>query len=334
MKRQCSIALFAVSAFTSALLSSGCVVKDISSTVEQTVKGDYYLKSKKYDQGKESFRREVLENPGSALAHYYYGRFLLQNGEEKEALEELEQARRLDSDNVKILFWTGVAYGENKNRTQEAAHYRAALRIDKNHLQSLIYLGHSYTEDRRWEDALKLYNRALEIWPGSPSSLYNRALILRKLGRTPEERVALHQYLALYPSGAMARRATVHLNGLDDFTYRNHHLGARTITLEKIWFEPLSAKLNGASNDSLRVIGNITKNMEGADLQIVCFQKNNLQLAKQRARAIKGYLLEEFPEITPNRIGISWFAEPQVIEIKNKKKKVEESVSFFTTARK
>jgi hypothetical protein len=51
------------------LLSNGCVVKDIGQTMEQTVKGDYFLKSEKYEQGRESFQQEVRENPESALAN-------------------------------------------------------------------------------------------------------------------------------------------------------------------------------------------------------------------------------------------------------------------------
>ena len=66
---------------------------------------------------------------------------------------------------------------------------------------------------------------------------------MKRLGRTPEEKLAWHEYLSIYPSGAMARRATANLNYLSDFAYRNHKLGPRTITTEKIYFEPFSPKL-------------------------------------------------------------------------------------------
>lgn len=320
-------------------LTSGCVkeigntVGQIGSTVEQTVKGDYYLKSKKYEQGRESFSKEVRENPNSGLAHYYYGRFLLQGGEDKQALKELKLARDLEPTNADYLFWTGVAYGANDNREQEANQYRAALRQDKKHLQSLIYLGHSQLESKQYQEALITYNRSLEIWPGSPSSLYNRALIMRKLDRTPEEQVALHEYLARYPTGAMARRATTYLNALGDYTYRNHHLGGRTVTTEKIWFEPLSAKLSAASEESLNVIGSVVQNMQDGTLQIVFYQKNNQVLARNRALAIKHYIQKEFPRIGSQRIGVSWFGEPHVITVKKKKRKIDESASFFISVR-
>ena len=65
------------------ILLSGCVVKNVGTTVEHTFKGDYYLTSGKYEEGRASFAREVQENPESALAHYYYGRFLLQDDDYK-----------------------------------------------------------------------------------------------------------------------------------------------------------------------------------------------------------------------------------------------------------
>ena len=49
---------------------------------------------------------------------------------------------------------------------------------------------HPVSEKKKYDEALNLYSRALKIWPGSPSALYNRALILKKLGRTPEELLA------------------------------------------------------------------------------------------------------------------------------------------------
>lgn len=320
-------------------ISSGCIkdigstVGNIGSTVEQTVKGDYYLKSRKYEQGRESFKAEVLESPNSALAHYYYGRFLLQAGDEKEALKELKRARDLDPANADYFFWTGVAYGGNGNKALEVKQYQAALRLEQKHLQALIYLGHSQLESKDYKEALETYNRALAIWPGSPSSLYNRALILRRLGRTPEEKVALHEYLARYPTGAMARRATAHLNAIGDFTYRNHHLGARTATIEKIWFVPLTAELSPASEDSLDLIGSVIKNMQNGTLQVVFYQKNNPVLAKKRAVAIKRYLEKEFPGLGRRGIGVSWFGEPQVITVEKKKQKIDESASFFTSMR-
>lgn len=317
----------------SAALVSGCVVKDIGTTVEHTFKGDYYLKAEQYEKGRESFAKEVAENPDSALAHYYYGRFLLQDNDYELAVVHLNKARDLDPQNGDYHFWAGLAYGGLGDIKNEEASYRTALQLDDDHLQSLIYLGHIELQKKRYQQALDLYSKALDIWPDGPSALYNRALILHQLGRSPEERRGWLEYLSRYPSGAMALQATDYLNMLGDFTFRNHRLGARTVTTEKIWFEPFSSILDASSHESLNVIGSIFENLDTGTLQIVVYQKNNKDLAREKAQAIKRYLVDEFPSIKPNKIGVSWFSEPHKVTIKKKNLTIDESVSFFVTAK-
>lgn len=314
-----------------AVLLSGCVIKDVGLTVEHSIKGDYYLSSEKFEQGRDSFALEVQQNPDSAMAHYYYGRFLLQDSDYKLALEHLKKAAKLDSDNPDYHFWTGAAYGTQKMIKEEEASYRLALEWDSNHLQSLVYLGHVELRKKRYEEALDLYGRALDIWPASPSSLYNRALILQRLGRTPEERVAWLDYLYQYPSGSKARRATEYLNRAGDFNFRNHYLGATAVTVEKIRFVPFTAELAEASHESLNLIGEVFQDMEKGTLQIVTYQLKNKQLAKERAIAIKQFLHAKFPMLTAKQIGVSWFAEPQNISIRGKELSIDEAVSFLVT---
>lgn len=312
---------------------SGCVVKDMGRTMEHSIKGEYYLTNKKFEQGRSSFAQEVKENPDSSLANYYYGRFLLQNRDYTAAVKYLETAKKLAPDKADHYFWTGIAYAGLGKSSKEAQNYLKALEIDPAHLQSLIYMGHIRLARKKYWQAAEYYDMALEIWPECPSALYNRALIAKHYGRTPEEQVAWLEYLSLYPSGKKARKATDHLNASRDFTFRNHTLGRRTVTTEKIYFEPLSAIISRASYESLDLVGGIFQNMDRGKLQVVVYQKNNKQLARDRAMAIKQYLVNEFPDITPADVGASWFSTPQKIKIKKKTVMIDESVSFFISTR-
>lgn len=327
MKHKIFILCMIFSVFT----SSGCVVKDIGQTLEHTLKGDYYLESNQSDRGRDSFSREVQENPESALANYYYGRFLLRENEHKKALKYLTKASALEEDNADYHFWAGVAFGANGMVSKEEKSYVKALRIDEQHLQSLIYLGHRRLAKKKYKEALKLYTQALDIWPDSPSALYNRALILNNLGRTPEERIAWLDYLNQHPAGEKARQATDYLNAVRDYNFRNHTLGKHTITIEKIRFVPFGSELVYSSYDSLYLVGEVFETLKRGSLQIVVYQKNNKELARKRAIAIKQFLVDEFPSISKKRIGISWFKEPQKKTIRGKKLTIDESVSFFVT---
>ena len=309
----------------------GCVVKDMGNVVKHSMKGQHYLSNKDFSRGVESFQAEVEANPESALANYYYGRFLLGDEQYKKALGYLKKAQSLGPEDIDYNFWLGVAYGVVGKKVSERKQYLKVLSLDKKHLQALTYLGHNQLESNEYTKALQNYAKALDIWPASPSALYNRALIATKFGRKPEAKVGWLDYLYYYPSGAMARRAVDHLNILGDFSYRNYTLLSRTVTLEKIYFEPFKADIVKSSRASLSLIGVIFNNMQRGKLQIVVYQLKNKKMAKQRALSIRKYLLKEYPEIKKENIGVSWFASPESLRVQKKNKKIDESVSFFVT---
>jgi len=127
----------------------------------------------------------------------------------------------------------------------------------------------------------------------------------------------------------MARQAVTHLNSLSDFSFRNYTLRARTVTLEKIYFEPFTAKIDKGSEPSLDLIGAIFSNMSKGKLQIVVYQLKNKGLAKQRALSIKRFFLKNYPKIKKKDIGVSWFDSPEIIKVAKRKRRINESVSFF-----
>ena len=318
--------------FVALIFLTGCVqAEQIGTAMKYHVQGRHYIQTRNYDKGEALFRQAVKESPASAQANYYFGRFLLAEKKEKKALSYLEKAVSLDSDDVDYNFWLGVAYGVNGYRKKERKSYKKALALQPKHPQSLIYLGHSQLKSKEHQSALTSYEKALKIWPASPSALYNRALIMNILGRTPEEKLAWLEYMSLYPSGGLARRATDHLNMLSNFSYRNHTLAARTITLTKINFKPFKAKLDSSSYPSLKLVGATVSNMDKGTLQVVVYQKNNKTLARKRAVSIKKYLQETFPDLRGKRIGISWFSEAEKFKIAGKKLRSDESVRFFLT---
>ncbi|BCO08727.1 hypothetical protein GF1_11030 [Desulfolithobacter dissulfuricans] len=305
---------------------SGCVGVDVGSNL----KGYRYLSSGDYDGGAERFRQIVQEKPDSAQANYFLGRFLLAQKKAAEALPYFEKAVQLLPDRVEYRFWLGVTLGELGRSDQERAQYEQTLALDENYVPAYIYLGHNLLKSRKYEEALVSYTRALELAPTSQTALYNRALIMHILDRTPEEKIAWLIYLKRYPSGALALRATDHLNRLGDFSYRNYQLGARRITLRKIYFRPFTAELRRNSFSSLDLVGEIVRNLEKPTLQIVVYQKNNIELARARAISIKKYLLEKFPELL-GRVRISWFDVEETFTVKGEKVRTGESVRFFLT---
>lgn len=315
-----------------ALLLTGCtpVIKGQYHSMKQTVVGQYYIDTEKYQKGIEVFQEEVRAYPDNAEAHYYLGRFLLAEEKEKDALNYLKRAVELSPKKADYHFWLGVAYAANNKRDPERESYLKALEIDENHVQALTYLGHNHLERKKYKEALQLYTKALELWPDNPSALYNRAYIMKQLRRTPEEKLAWHEYLAYYPSGVMARRAVSHLNALGDFAYRNYLIGRRRVTLKKISFEPFTAKISEDSFPSLDLLGTIMKNNTNVSIHIIAYQKKNKELAEARAKSIKTYYMKEFKEIRSSRFTVSWFDVSEKIKVNKKTFYADESINFIT----
>lgn len=305
----------------------GCAVQQVGTELAHSLKGEYYLKENDPQQGVEYFRRQIEAHPDSALANYYYGRLLLRSDRAETALPYLRRAGSLDPAKADYQFWTGAAYGSLNQTKQERANYEQALKIDPHHQQALTSLGNYYLRKRQYSKALAMYDRALASWPENPTALYNRGLALAKLGKRQEEQRAWHRYLAVNPSGGLARNAVDHLNRLGDFSYRNYVLGTRIVTVEKITFTPSGAEPLRESRPALEKIGEAAGSLESGVLQVVVYQKNNARLAKTRAQHIRKILLATSPELGRSRIGISWFGEPQ--RDKKKKWNIEESVDFF-----
>ncbi len=311
-------------------LLSGCAVQEFGSNLKYNIKGEYYLQEKKYAGGRQSFQAALQEDPTSAQANYYYARFLLAEGEAKAALPYLQKAVQYNPGDSDYHFWLGTAYGENDLSKQERASYQAALRLDPKHGQALTALGNNLLRAGELDKSFNLYQKALDIWPDNPQAMYNRAVILRKLGREPEEKVAWREYLDSYPAGRFAIIATDRLNSLGDYAYRNYQLGARTVTLSEITFVPLSAELSAASHPSLDLLGAAVANMKKGKLHIIVYQQNNGQLAKKRAIAIRHYLEKKFPQLrTHKRISLSWFDVPEERTVLGKKLALNESVDLF-----
>ncbi len=302
-------------------------------SVTSQVLGEYHLQNKSYDEGYSHFKKELTENE-TASNHYYYARFLIAKDKFKEAITSLKKAIKLDKDKSIYYSWLGVAYGNIKEYKEERKAYLKALSLDEKNEQALIYLAHNYFEKKDYNNALKYYKKVLKITPSNQFALYNRSLCLEKLRRTPEVILSLKEYLEYYPSGLLAKKATEKLNSLGDFSFRNHLIGFKTITLRDIEFEPFSAEISSKSYSSLDVLGRVLEENKKISIHIIAYQLNNKNLAKEKVKSIKTYLLKNYGEINTNRLKLSWFDTSKKIKIKKNLYKLDENIDFITYIKK
>lgn len=305
-----------------ALLLAGC-------GLSQACKGQYYLNSGQYAAGAKAFQEDVRAHPGSSAAHYYLGRLLLAQDRAAEALPHFEQAVRLAPRDADCRFWAGVAQGVLGQPDAERASYLAVLALEPRHGDALTYLGHNLLEQGDVAGALARYHAALAIWPGNPAALHNQALCLDRLGRATAAVLGYREFLDRVPYGVLARSAAERLNALDDFTWRNHLVGRRTLTLRAISFAPGAADLGSESGPFLDHLAAVAANMSGVVLHVLVYQQGDVGLAEARARSVRSRLLANRPELAP-QVRLSWFGTPETVRAGERIASLPESVAFFT----
>jgi outer membrane protein OmpA-like peptidoglycan-associated protein len=162
----------------------------------------------------------------------------------------------------------------------------------------------------------------------NPEALYNRALAVEHNDSTDQQAAAWKRYLNAYPEGQWAIRAADHLNALEDFTYRNHSIGLRRVTLAAISFQEDSAELTPAAKQSLLVVGSILSNNRDIELQVTCFVKDDKQLAETRSRSVVDFITTEYADVTPSRVAAAGRGEAEIVRIENLKFALNRSVVF------
>lgn len=294
------------------------------------ISGSYYLRSGQYGKGIQSFEKAYRENPNDPAVNYYLGRFYLAQEKARQAVPHLRRAAQTEPNNANYHFWLGVANWAVMDFEAERKSYLRALALDKDHVPARLYLAHNLLDSGQWEKALSQYEEVLEKDPYNPEALYNKGLALEQLNRPAAEIRAWKEYLKHYPDGKWALRAVEHLNSLGDFSYRNFTIGYRIVPLREIAFDPESDRLLSASRASLEVIGSILKVNKEIELKIVGYKQGDPALASARAKAVRQYLLDNFPAIRSSQLQYQGEGQSEKVKTSTKVYILNGSLSFVT----
>ncbi|HLJ78592.1 MAG TPA: tetratricopeptide repeat protein, partial [Acidobacteriaceae bacterium] len=109
------------------------------------------------------FQRALQLDPGLVRAHHWYATYLLARGRRPEALDQIEQARRLEPSSSAILADKGLILWL-AGRREEGATLLEQLEKAQPQLSSTHdYLGRVYWEQRQYANALKEWQRQAEL---------------------------------------------------------------------------------------------------------------------------------------------------------------------------
>jgi len=158
--------------------------------------GDIFAARGKSEDAVAAYRKAIEIRPNFWGNHRSLGVTFLRAGRYPEAITAFHRVTELQPD----LSWgfqsLGLAHHAAGNLPEAVKNYEQAIRLGPSPA-SYSNLGTVYYRQARFEEAARMYQKALELRPGSPATLRNLGDAYRRLGRTQEAESSYVQAIEL-----------------------------------------------------------------------------------------------------------------------------------------
>jgi tetratricopeptide (TPR) repeat protein len=161
----------------------------------------------KIDDAIEQYEQALRINPDFAMAHYNLGNALRQVGKIDDAIAHYQQALRIEPDFADAHNNLGTALGRAGRTPEAIEHLQQALRIKPDFAEAHCNLGIALGQVGKIDDAIGHYEQALRIKPDYADAHCNLGIALGQAGRIPEAIEHLQQALRIKPDFAQAQNA-------------------------------------------------------------------------------------------------------------------------------
>jgi tetratricopeptide (TPR) repeat protein len=179
-------------------------------------------------QALEAVKKALEVNPSSVEAHVFLAARAVDADHEDEAHEAIEQALKVNPNSLEAhSLLAAMAYVGDDQATFDAEVARV-LAISPHFSEVYRIAGEQAARNYRYDEAVTLTRRALELEPRSPRALSDLGLHLLRTGDEPGARQALEQSFQLYPYDVVAFNLLGMMDTLDTFvTVRDGNLVLR-----------------------------------------------------------------------------------------------------------
>jgi tetratricopeptide (TPR) repeat protein len=154
----------------------------------------------KPDKALETYRKAVATNRLSWRAHHALSVALRNNGSREEAIQEMEEARRLAPGNSMLAYELGRLYAATRAHEKAAASFDAAVQANASYtLARMARADILRTGLRNYREAVNAYHDLIEIEPRNAPAHYGLGLALKDLGENGNAIEAFQQAARLAP---------------------------------------------------------------------------------------------------------------------------------------
>jgi len=122
-----------------------------------------YYELRRDDEALKLYQEAIAQNPAVWDAQYYVGRLHLENGRYTQAVEPLENARKLKPEDTDTISSLGVALSKS-GRSAEAITYLTRIKALKRYIkEDFYYLGEAYANDQQWLKAAEVFKEGADL---------------------------------------------------------------------------------------------------------------------------------------------------------------------------
>jgi tetratricopeptide (TPR) repeat protein len=139
------------------------------------------------------FRRAIVLDPNSVLAHHGYGEYFTGVGNPERAISELKIARELDPLSLPLMSTIGRMYREAHHFDEAVQHCKQSLVLDPNFSMGHWCLGQAYLAKRQFSEAMSELRRADELGT-TPLIVCDLGCAYAASGRPMEARAILNSF--------------------------------------------------------------------------------------------------------------------------------------------
>jgi tetratricopeptide (TPR) repeat protein len=152
-----------------------------------------------FDQARKVVSECVTADPDNAQAHLLYGKLLLAEDKQADAVRELRLAVELDEKLGEGWYWLGLATQGLEQNRQTLLYYNKALTLNSTNVDYILAVAETYTEQEKPEEAIKLLEEKIAALPRQVSLKTAAADLMWRLGKN-ERAIGLYKQAMLMKS--------------------------------------------------------------------------------------------------------------------------------------
>ena len=160
--------------------------------------GEAFCSMGKFPEAIESFKRaSTTSGPQASLAFAQLGFAYYDEARDQDALVALDQALKLDPQNLDALLYSGMVYLDGNDHQRARSCFEKVLALNPSHVDAQYYMGYIYFSQGEFAKALPLFQSVVQQQPNHLKANYQLAQTYFRLNEPEKGREALETYKRL-----------------------------------------------------------------------------------------------------------------------------------------